>query len=172
LPSLLQYIHRWSPAEKDKLSLAIGLLLSQGLANASCLQSLTKDHLVKNGGAPILFSLISACLHVSVYLDIAVSVITLVFRAYLADQSMDHLSATLKRGGIKDILAFFPPNKRDGKILEDHFKNQGLPQVGEWWLKKQEGVIKEAMVKELRELCEREESPEQASTRSLDHSQE
>jgi hypothetical protein len=101
-----------------------------------------------------------------------VSVITLVFRAYLADQSMDHLSATLKRGGIKDILAFFPPNKRDGKILEDHFKNQGLPQVGEWWLKKQEGVIKEAMVKELRELCEREESPEQASTRSLDHSQE
>lgn len=49
LPGLLQYIHRWSPAQKDKLSLAVGLLISQGLANASCLQSLTKDHLVKNG---------------------------------------------------------------------------------------------------------------------------
>jgi hypothetical protein len=104
--------------------------------------------------------------------DISVSVITLIFRAYLADQSMDHLSATLKRGGVKDILAFFPPNKRDGKILEGHFKKEGLPQVGEWWVKKQEAVVKDAMIKELRELCEREESPEQASSRSLDRSQE
>ena len=49
LPGLLQYINRWSSAQKDKLSIAVGLLISQGLANASCLQSLTKDHLVKNG---------------------------------------------------------------------------------------------------------------------------
>jgi len=49
LPGLLQYIHRWEPAQKDKLATAIGLLMSQGLANASCLQSLAKDHLVKNG---------------------------------------------------------------------------------------------------------------------------
>src|ERR1700722_3750598 len=49
LPGLLQYINRWSPAQKDKLCVTIGLLISQGLANASCLQSLTKDHLVKNG---------------------------------------------------------------------------------------------------------------------------
>jgi hypothetical protein len=49
LPGLLQYIHRWSAAQKDKLSIATGLLISQGLANASCLQALTKDHLVKNG---------------------------------------------------------------------------------------------------------------------------
>ncbi len=49
LPTILQYIHRWSAAQKDKLSIAIGLLFSQGLASASCLQSLTKDHLLKNG---------------------------------------------------------------------------------------------------------------------------
>jgi len=29
--------------------MTIGLLLSQGLVTAACLQSLTKDHLVKNG---------------------------------------------------------------------------------------------------------------------------
>ncbi|EDR11823.1 uncharacterized protein LACBIDRAFT_189130 [Laccaria bicolor S238N-H82] len=141
LPGLLQYIHRWSPAQKDKLSLAVGLLISQGLANASCLQSLTKDHLVKN--------------------DVSVSVISLIFRAYLVDQSMDHLSATLKRGGIKDLLAFFPPNKREGKYLEDHFKKEGLSQVAEWWAKKQYAVVKESIVKELSELCEREETPDQ-----------
>jgi hypothetical protein len=37
------------PAQKDKLAIAVGLLMSQGLANAACLQSLSKDHLVKNG---------------------------------------------------------------------------------------------------------------------------
>lgn len=49
LPTLLQYIHRWTPAQTEKLAIAIGLLISQGLASASCLVSLTKDHLVKNG---------------------------------------------------------------------------------------------------------------------------
>jgi len=119
----------------------VGLLISQGLANASCLQSLSKDHLVKN--------------------DVSVSVITLIFRAYLIDQSMEHLSASLKRGGIKDLLAFFPPNRRDGKALEEHFKKEGLPQIAEWWSKKQYVVVKGELVKDLTELCEREESPEQ-----------
>lgn len=49
LPTLMQYIHRWTPPQTEKLSTAVGLLISQGLAGASCLLSLTKDHLVKNG---------------------------------------------------------------------------------------------------------------------------
>jgi hypothetical protein len=147
LPGLLQYIHRWSSAQKDKLSIATGLLISQGLANASCLQALTKDHLVKN--------------------DVSAGVITLVFRAYLVDQSMDHLAATLKRGGVKDLLAFFPPNKRDSKTLEDHFKVAGLNQVAEWWAKKQYAVVKESIVKDLRELGEREEPSDQVNERFM-----
>ncbi len=91
----------------------------------------------------------------------SIDVITLIFRAYLVDQSMDHLSATLKRGGIKDLLVFFPPNKREGRFLEEHFKAAGLNQVAEWYAKKQYAVVKEGIVKDLTELCEREESPEQ-----------
>jgi hypothetical protein len=144
LPGLLQYIHRWSSAQKDKLATATGLLISQGLANASCLQALTKDHLVKN--------------------DVSVGVITLVFRAYLIDQSMDHLAATLKRGGVKDLLAFFPPNKRESKVLEEHFKQAGLNQVADWWAKKQYAVVKDSIVKDLRELGEREEPTDQIIT--------
>lgn len=141
LPALLQYIHRWLPSQKDKLSIAIGLLISQGLANAACLQSLVKDHLVKN--------------------DVAVSVVTIIFRSYLVDQSMDHLSATLKRGGIKDLLAFFPPNKREGKYLEEHFRKEGLPQVADWWAKKQYAVVKEGIIKDLSEMLEGEDTTEQ-----------
>jgi len=49
LPGILQYIHRWTPAQKDKLALTTGLLIAQGLANGAVLQSLMKDHLIKNG---------------------------------------------------------------------------------------------------------------------------
>jgi len=93
-------------------------------------------------------------------IDVSVNVITLIFRAYLTDQSMDHLSATLKRGGVKDLLAFFPPNKRDNKTLEEHFKIVGLPQVAEWWSKKQNAILKDELVKELTEFVQREEPAE------------
>jgi hypothetical protein len=162
LPGLLQYIHRWSPAQKDKLSIATGLLISQGLANASCLQALTKDHLVKNG----LFASKHAYSFIDSFTDVSVGVITLVFRAYLVDQTMDHLSGTLKRGGVKDLLAFFPPSKRDAKTLEDHFRKEGLTQVAEWWAKKQYAVVKEGIVKDLREMSERDESTDQVSAYS------
>jgi hypothetical protein len=144
------------------LSLATGLLISQGLANASCLQALTKDHLVKNGDSA------SKSVHpyANYFADVSVGVVTLVFRAYLVDQTMDHLSATLKRGGIKDLLAFFPPNKRDAKALEDHFRKEGLTQVAEWWAKKQYAVVKEGIVKDLREMGERDEPTEQVSAYS------
>ncbi|KAG5342985.1 Basic leucine zipper and W2 domain-containing protein 1-A [Termitomyces sp. T112] len=144
LPTLLQYINRWSPAQRDKLSIAVGLLISQGLASASCLSSLSKDHLVKN--------------------DVSINVLTLIFRAYLVDQSMEHLSATLKRGGIKNLLEFFPPNRREGKILDEHFRKGGLPQVADWWSKKQYAGIKAELVKELTDMCEREETTDQIVT--------
>ena len=93
----------------------------------------------------------------------AVSVITFIFRAYLVDQSMDHLAGTLKRGGVKDLLAFFPPNRREGKILEEHFRKEGMPQVADWWAKKQYAVVKEGVIKDLSEMREREDTTEQVN---------
>jgi hypothetical protein len=58
LPTLFQYVHRWPALQTDKFATAVGLLLVQGLANTSCLQTLTKDHLVKNG---LSFSKHMAC---------------------------------------------------------------------------------------------------------------
>jgi hypothetical protein len=54
LPTLLQYVNKWEPDRRDRLAATIGLILAQGLASATCLQSLTKDHLVKNG-TPLAF---------------------------------------------------------------------------------------------------------------------
>jgi hypothetical protein len=99
--------------------------------------------------------------------ETSIGVITLILRAYLVDQSMDHLAGTLRRGGVKDLLAFFPPNKRETRFLEEHFKKEGLAQVSDWWAKKQYAVIKDTLVKSLTAMCEREETPEQANSPSL-----
>ncbi|KAF8658314.1 hypothetical protein AX16_002083 [Volvariella volvacea WC 439] len=152
LPTLLQYVHKWTPGQRDKFAITAGLAFAQGLANMAALSSLTKDHLVKN--------------------DVSLTVVTLIFRAYLVDQSMEHLAANLKKGGIKDLLAFFPPNRRSGPQLEEHFKKEGLGQVADWWTKKQYAAIKEGLIKDLTELVEREESTDQIITAIKNHQEE
>jgi len=137
LPGLLQYANRWPQSQKDKVAVATGLLLSQGLASGSALLSLTKDHLVKN--------------------DVSLGMATIIFRTYLADQTMDHLATTLRKGGVKDLLAFFPPQKQSAHALEKHFKAEGLPHVAEWYTKKQFAVIREGLVSGLKTRCEQEE---------------
>jgi hypothetical protein len=117
--------------------MATGLLLAQGLTTAVCLQSLTKDHLVKN--------------------DTAINTLTTIFRAYLAEQSMEHLAGALKRGGIKDLLRFFPLNRRDTAALDQHFRAAGLPQVADWWTKRQNAIIKDDVVKAVGEALEPED---------------
>ena len=64
---------------------------------------------------------------------------------------MEHLAGTLKRGGIKDLLLFFPPNKRDDKTLDEHFRKAGLPQIAEWWTKRQYASLKDGIIKQLQE---------------------
>ena len=152
LPTLLQYINRWPAAQKDKIAIAIGILMSQGLATAGCLQSLTKDHLIKNGTsffAGLTPRKLNYCSSYNV--DVAADVIAIVFRTFLAEQSIDHLASTIKKGGIKDLSLFFPPNKRDDKVLEEFFRKQGLVQVADWWTKKKYAILKDDVIKAIRE---------------------
>jgi len=100
-------------------------------------------------------NLISGC----VSLDISVNVLTSIFRAYLAETSMDHLAGALKKRGIKDLLIFFQPNRRSDAILDAHFRSAGLPQVADWWTRKQNAVIKEDIGKAVKEALEREDQP-------------
>lgn len=137
LPTLLQYLSRWPEGQRNKFTTATGIILAQGLATAGCLQSLTKDHLVKN--------------------DVSINVLTAIFRTYLGEQSMDHLAGTLRKGGIKDLLAFFPPNKRQDKVLDEHFRAAGLAPVADWWTKKQYASLKEGIISTIKGMLAKEE---------------
>ena len=59
------------------------------------------------------------------------------------------------------MLAFFPANKQEGKYLEEHFKKAELTVIAEWYAKKQYAMGKDAIVKEVQAMVEREESPDQ-----------
>ncbi|CCO27198.1 40S ribosomal protein S5 [Rhizoctonia solani AG-1 IB] len=140
LPSLMQYMHRWPPEQKDKVAVATGLMISQGLASAGCLQTLTKDSIVKDGAA--------------------LNIVTSVFRVILAEQTMEHLSSLLKKGGIKDLLLFFPLSKRTADALLTHFKDANLSQIADWYTKKQTSALKTQLIAQLKQMCENEEPPE------------
>jgi hypothetical protein len=73
---------------------------------------------------------------------------------------MDHLSAALKRGGVKNLIEFFPPNKRTITNLDAYFREMGLPVVAEWYAKKRFAAVKEVVVTGLKELSEKEEGVE------------
>jgi len=70
---------------------------------------------------------------------------------------MEHLSASLKRGGVKDLIDFFPPNKRSIANLDAYFREKGLPVVAEWYARKLFAAVKEVVVNGLRDLSEKEE---------------
>ena len=72
---------------------------------------------------------------------------------------MDHVAGALKKGGIKDLLIFFPPNKRSDTVLDAHFRAAGLPQVADWWTRKQNARIKEDITKAIKEALERDDQP-------------
>jgi len=91
--------------------------------------------------------------------DLAVNVLTVILRAYLAETSMDHLAGTLKRGGIRDLHVFFPTNKRSDSVLDAHFRGAGLSQIADWWTRKQNALIKEDIASAIKESLEREDQP-------------
>lgn len=96
----------------------------------------------------------------NVTLDVAADVIAIIFRTYLADQSIDHLASALKKSGVKDLLLFFPPNKRQDKVLDEHFRKAGIPQVADWWTKKKFAILKEGIIRAVQGSIEGDSSAE------------
>lgn len=77
---------------------------------------------------------------------------------------MEHLAINLKKGGIKDLLAFFPSNKRNAKALDTHFREASLPQISDWFIKRQAVAAKEALAQELKERLLAEETNDQVKS--------
>jgi hypothetical protein len=99
--------------------------------------------------------------------DVSLNVVILIFRAYLSEQTIEQLAASLRKGGIKDVASFFPANKRDSKSVEDFFRSQGLPQVSDLYVKRQHASTKESILSTIREMRGNDESTEEVSCCSV-----
>lgn len=138
MPRILQYIHRFEQEQVTKLAVATALSIELGLTSTSVLLPLQKDHLTKDG--------------------LALYFITEVFRTYLRDQTMEHLASALRKGGIRDWLLFFPQTKRSQPgVIQSHFSNEAkLPQVTEYYNKRQVRELREQTATDLAEMVRTE----------------
>ena len=48
-PQLIVFLKGFTQEEREKLAIALGICLANGLGNPTCLQALFEDHLVKDG---------------------------------------------------------------------------------------------------------------------------
>jgi hypothetical protein len=87
---------------------------------------------------------------------VSLSFLTHFVRAFLSIQSMEHLSRLLK-SNFKDLIDVFPPSKKTRAALEAHFKAEGLPQIAEWYAKRQTAIVKDEMGTYMTQACEEEE---------------
>jgi hypothetical protein len=141
LPDLLGYLGKWDQVARDKLAEAVALLVIELQISPRCLQSLAKDHVVKDG--------------------VALSFLTSFSKTYLAKQTGDQLGSTIRRSGLKDILSVFPPQTRDRKTLEAHFKKEGLQPVNEWYAKLALGEVKEETISNVARMVGEDEENQQ-----------
>ncbi|CAK9784216.1 unnamed protein product [Cutaneotrichosporon oleaginosum] len=140
LPDLLGYIAKWDASQRAKLAEAVALFVADVGISAKCLQSLAKSHVVKDG--------------------VALSFLTSFFRTYLSKQSIEHLSANLRRSGLRDILSVFPAENKNRAFLEAHFKKEGLPQIVDWYAKAALSGVKANTISTVTRMINDEESNE------------
>jgi hypothetical protein len=85
-----------------------------------------------------------------------VTFLTTFFKAYLLNESLEHLSTSLRKGGVTDLEAFFPPSKQNATELSTHFKAAGLSGVVDFYIKQKSGQAKEDTLARLKEFVAEE----------------
>ncbi|CAG8485502.1 16519_t:CDS:2 [Acaulospora colombiana] len=135
IKNLIQYINKWSSEENNKLAMAIGLFASGQMTNINVLTVLFKEHLVKEG--------------------LSLQFVTAVFKAYLSEQSIDHLGNSLKKAGMDNkLMEFFPPNKRDEEYFARYFEAEDMKQLVEYHNQKQRNSMKEQTIDRAKKMLQ------------------
>jgi hypothetical protein len=127
-----------SRPNQDKLAMATACFVTQGLVTPAILQAIRRDHLVKDGSA--------------------IAFLTVYLKAFLANDTLDLLTASLRKGGVSDLLEFFPANRRTFPELAAHFKAAKLDVVLDAYQKQRGGEIARETLSHLKEMVTGTES--------------
>lgn len=127
---LLQLLEHYGPAERDKIALLLSQVFIQrlGVPPENVFGVLLNDVMVAKGTS--------------------LSFLTCLFRAWLADSTLDELIAVLRRARVEDrLLEFFPQQRRTAEAFQAHFAAEGLDELVVYSRKR----FSDARAKELRE---------------------
>jgi hypothetical protein len=72
-----------------------------------------------------------------------------------------HFTLSLRKGGVADILEFFPANKRTIGDLTSHFKKAGLPNVADFYQAKRSGQVANETLSHLKDMINGDDSQEE-----------
>ena len=120
-------------------------MFSLQIASLPILANLFKDHLVKDGTS--------------------LTFVTNVFKSYLKEQTIDHLTINLKKSGVGNrLLDFFPQSKQTSDYLISHFTTEKLPVIVDFHKKLMQSSIKQDTTVKLVEMLKSDsKSPEMIS---------
>ena len=127
---LLQLVEHYGPEERDKIALVIAQVFIQrlGVPPENVFTVLLNDVLVAKGTA--------------------LAFVTVLFRGWLKESTLDELMAVLRRGRVEDrLLEFFPQQRRSPEAFQAHFTAEGLTELAAYSRKR----FADARAKELKE---------------------
>ncbi|ESO96404.1 hypothetical protein LOTGIDRAFT_115834 [Lottia gigantea] len=139
LRKLLVFLKSFKEDERRKLAITTGLILANSLCSAKILDGLYEEHLAKEG--------------------LSLEFTTLMFKTWIAEKDIAHLTSTLRRCQIDTrLMELFPINKRSQEKFTAYFREQGLGAIAEFQNKQLDTEVKQEVKKELANMLKDEES--------------
>lgn len=113
MKKVLMFMKGFTDNQRERLSVAVFLLISSGLSSPACLSQLTNEHLLKDG--------------------IGLEFARAFFTTWLNEKDFASLLSVLKKAEIDGrLLELFPLNKRTIDTFENYFSGANLNQVVEF----------------------------------------
>ncbi|KAF3824239.1 hypothetical protein GH733_008524, partial [Mirounga leonina] len=126
----------FSESERNKLAMLTGVLLANGTLNASILNSLYNENLVKEG--------VSAAFAVKL------------FKSWINEKDINAVAASLRKVSMDNrLMELFPANKQSVEHFTKYFTEAGLKELSEYVRNQQTIGARKELQKELQEQMSR-----------------
>ncbi|KAM7040622.1 LOW QUALITY PROTEIN: eIF5-mimic protein 2-like [Molossus nigricans] len=129
---LLLFLKGFSESERNKLAMLTGVLLANGTLNASILNSLYNENLVKEG--------VSAAFAVKL------------FKSWINKKDINEVAASLRKVSMDNRLMIFPANKQSVEHFTKYFTEAGLKKLSEYVQNQQTIGARKELQKELEQM--------------------
>uniref|UniRef100_A0A287CS32 Basic leucine zipper and W2 domain-containing protein 1 n=1 Tax=Ictidomys tridecemlineatus TaxID=43179 RepID=A0A287CS32_ICTTR len=134
---LLLFLKGFSESERNKLAMLTGVLLANGTLNASILNSLYNENLVKEG--------VSAAFAVKLFK-----------KSWINEKDINAVSASLRKVSMDNrLMELFPANKQSVEHFTKYFTEAGLKELSEYVRNQQTIGARKELQKELQEQMSR-----------------